>query len=304
MATLFENCSDEIFMLIFEYLDVCRLHNSFRNINTRLNKILDDKRLQLMFDSRGTQFINPFVRDQIVSMILDDNGKATFVNENFISIQSVTLYVKDYTTEFISKLKSLTTITQLIIHTAEHHANNIIEMILCQNMLPQLKILIVTESCLIRNKISSTAAINNLVYLIITCTWHDLSAILEHSPKLKYVNISLLGGNRLTKFIFPTIKYLTVNISSTYYNELFHMLKTMPNLKMFELTGHSCDDALSDGEKLRELILSSSSRFKLNIQLFVNLFIKNVLSTFRDEYWCNIQCKLCMGFIKLSAISK
>ncbi|CAF1516855.1 unnamed protein product [Didymodactylos carnosus] len=235
MATLFENCSNEIFMLIFEYLGVCRLHNSFRNINTRLNKILNDKRLQLMFDSRRTQFINPFVRDQIVPMILDDNGKPMFVNEKFISVQSVTLYLKDYTTEFISKLKSLTTITQLIIHTAGHHANDIIQMVLCHNMLPQLKILIVTESCLIRNTRSSTAAINNLVYLTITCTWHDLSVILEHSPELKYINIFLLSGNRLTKFIFPTIKYLTVNISSTYYNELFHMLKTMPNLKIFEL---------------------------------------------------------------------
>ncbi|CAF0744625.1 unnamed protein product [Didymodactylos carnosus] len=303
-VTTFEDLSDELCMDIYEYLDAYQLFDAFQGLNYRFNHILNDNRLRLHSDSNNIsdekfneywKYFLPSICDRLTSLTLSYRHENIALHSKIDLSSSLSLDHQYQQLKFYIDLRWR-------FELQNNESSLIWKLILFENYLPQLKVFSYISNNGIKihdhyKGLQSTITSNNIENLTIGCSTNDILFVLEHTPKLKQLDFTVHYCSRITQklSLFPTIKYLKMAIIYlVIYADLMIILKTMPYLKIFELTGQSCDKTFLDGQKLIELLPASIHNVKLDILISTvgtsQKLIDQTISSYSNNFWHDVKC--------------
>jgi len=315
-VSVFEILSDEVLMELFEYLDAYHLFKTFFNLNSRFNQLLKDHRLRLKFNSKhlhenetiGIEMWPIIKRLTAITLVKDKHIRqlmSVYKENDFTCLESLTLYrvristAKSAVVKYISNLKSLKNL-----HVeAIDDINNLVLMIICGNGLCALKSFECTSPDHETNVIFNWPRPTNVEYLTVDCTLYGLSNLLVQTPKLKYFNVKLTnygpGQSILTDSSLPIMMNLThlkMHICFVSYDDLSHILKSMPHLEIIELSGSSMGKNFDNGHKLKQLFGHLRKVQLKNVECLTSASSADaILTTFNDDtngFWSNVTCSL------------
>ncbi|CAF0942162.1 unnamed protein product [Didymodactylos carnosus] len=347
IVTTYEDLCNDVQMEIFDYIDVYYLYKSYRNLNIRFDQLLSDRHLRLHLNTRNIpnqqlysycmeQLFN--ISDRLVSLKLQaKSAEPTFQFDDryelsvfltsccprrFYRLESLIItqceFSIDQLVSLILDLKCLSKLTILCIYEVKfigYNISDIPRMILFENYLPQLKTFIFPG--VYRSDVSNYTFYtinNNLENLSVRCLPEELFVLFKYSPKLIYLNVTIYGpcqyfARFFTIPVLPLLKHLKMRLSGVSHNELFMLLKAMPNLKILELNGYADDKKLFHGEELIKLssILPLLMRFLIDIESIRPLKIdaEQILVTFTPDHWYqDVECVEHDNYVTLSATMK
>jgi hypothetical protein len=203
---------------------------------------------------------------------------------------------KSSAVKFISQLKSLRNLRIQSIGEIQ----TLIIMIFCLNGLPELKSFECINSEYQTNVIFPGCQPTNIESLTVDCVLYNLSNLLLQTPKLKYLNIILTnyGPNEWTLMSSPlpmmmNLVDLRMEIPFISYIHLSDLMKSMPNLKILELSGTSMGENIDNGQQLKQLFGHLHELELDNLECLTSAkSVNKILSTFNDEFWLDVTCSI------------
>ncbi len=198
--------------------------------------------------------------------------------------------------KYISKLKSLKNLRV----QSKGEIYQLTIMIFCSNELPELKSFECTNSEYPTTVIFISAKKTNIENLTADCILYNLSNVLLQTPKLKYLNVDLTTYGPVepmeTEFPLPMMMNLTelkMKIHFISYIHLSDILKCMPHLESFELSGSSMGENLDNGHQLKQLFGHLQEVILENLEcLTSNSLVDTILATFNDDFWSDVTCSI------------
>ena len=155
----------------------------------------------------------------------------------------------------------------------------------------------------------------NIENLTIACIFIGLGNILQRTPKLKYLNITVTSNRQqlspMISFPLPVMNNLThlkVKIRSLSYNHLLMLMKAMPHLEDLKLSGSSFGPNLDNGHHLKQLFghMQDVQFTDFDSETAATL-LDTILATFHDEidrFWSHVECSIRNNRVYLSAFGQ
>ncbi len=231
--TSIENLPNEVYYEIFSYLDGCKIHHAFFDLNHRFQQLLNCP--SLLFRIKLWSYID----DSFV------NDYKQIIHFNRQQIFSLNLKLPLYTNGFFSLYtfdSSLDHLESLILNSIE------------QNMLNQFLPKLISLSRLL----SLTINMENLIINPI-----EIYQTIFNLPMLKYYKFIAFQLNSSISLSIPTkkqfspIEYLVIDHYCT-FNELFNIVSYTPQLRRLNLT-YAFYENPADIETISPMILSNLS---------------------------------------------
>ncbi|CAF0909387.1 unnamed protein product [Didymodactylos carnosus] len=318
--TKLEDLSDELYFELFEYLNVCDLHESLFNLNSRLNQIILDRRLclhgciltyeQLVYFSSKIQ---PYLENSEQTIIsLQISGyrywQQLFSNHIYLSIRSLTVNGAEELSALksllISKhlpfLKHLTiTATRRFVYS-ETRVYDLIYTIISQNQ--TLTTCVFDFHFNIRSfrhrshetQFSHLSSIIERLNLRVNFNLKNFSRVIKQLPNLRFLEARIYGNDNLDNFhlsLIQNLTYLILSISCVPFLKLERILSMMSNLKKLHIKGYINLDTnyLKQSYRWKQLLtkkLSLLKQFRLSFKTNFILDSQCLLKKFQqDQYF-------------------
>lgn len=207
------------------------------------------------------------------------------------------LVEKSAVVKFISNLKSL----RKLHVQALGEIHDLVLMVIFCNELPELKSFECTTWDYDNTVLFNGPIPSNIENLTIDCSLYNLTNLLVQTPKLKYLNVTLINYGLEPSVLtdsstMMSLIHLKMNIYFVSYNNLSDIVKSMPHLKIIELSGESTGQNLDNGHQLKQLFGHLSKVQLKNVAcLMAASSTDAVLATFNDEingFWSNVTCSI------------
>ncbi|CAF1406900.1 unnamed protein product, partial [Didymodactylos carnosus] len=322
VITYIEHLPNELWFEYFEYLDGYDILMSFRNLNRRINDIINNTQLHInlsilsksMFDRLLNRFIPYISKTQIILLKLSNKNNCEQISlfnsiiniKKFINLQTLILHdIKFYELDEwlyslleLKSLKSLTIVvkTRKCFNQKDKNIGEKLNHILFNNYFTELKYLQLDGFEIDHeNVLHDVMNECNLEYLILDkCQFNYLLLILNHLPKIKYLKIKSLTGRlfrspHVTKNFVSCLIHLQLDdCTSIWFSQLEYLFKYIPYLKYLTFTSfnsHFINGA--EWERLLRQYFPNLKNFSLHIQATDNkpFDIEKLSCPFKSSYF-------------------
>ncbi|CAF1344341.1 unnamed protein product [Adineta steineri] len=283
--TLIENLSNEIFYMIFDYLDGRDVYHAFLNLNERFQQLVKSScfllKIRFHFGMSKKQHMNKWKQFTILNkqQILSINvclppGKdqlcAEFtINSTFSRLESLALrgIHSDQIMSLLIELPCLPRLFSLTInYTADHlkDLTNIYQMVFTLPLLKYFKF----ASSDVDNPTSLSPAthkqFSTIEYMVMChcCTFEELSNIISYTPQLRRLDFSQtyeidLSYETILPLPLPNLTYLRIRIHYLLFDVFEIFLRGMDSkLKVLYVCVDYEDSSYLDSDQWEELIIN------------------------------------------------
>ncbi|CAF4103996.1 unnamed protein product [Rotaria sp. Silwood2] len=302
--TCFEDLSNELLCVIFDYFYGHELCKIFSNLNFRFEQLLHSS--FVLFKTRCYLFENDEVMNMFKQLMFPHRHQIFSMNVNFIFQNNYffssflfdssfdrleSIFLKDIQSDtlipVLSNLSSLPHLFSLTIETSnvKEKINDIYRLTF---VLPQLKYYRLSFSDK-PHSIILPIAMNNqfspLEYLVIDhyCSLNELVILISYTTQLRHLTLHKtqtndLNSTILSSIILDNLESICLNLRKTKFNELETFItKIIPNLKTLSII-ESDDIAFLDAYRWEQLILNYFPKLE-NFYLLYNDQVNN-----KEEY--------------------
>ena len=249
--------SNEIFLEIFDYLDVWDLFRAFGNLNRRFNRLIDDRRISFQSNLLSMDFDEFFTYENVILPRIGSFIRYLTISDQWNYLQKILrlisldnlISVKLYQVKLNElmilldscKFKSMVIDTKEIRN--EKHLNEIFRMLFCQQM--DLRFLHVNfhTSLFFRDQRYKPSQLRRII-IESPCFSSDIIVLISQLPKLRYLNARINDFHResMDKDIDhfsanQSIRSVTLQIENVKYDRLLVLLRFMSDVQILELNG-------------------------------------------------------------------
>lgn len=253
----FTDLSNDLFLEIFDYLDVRHLFRAFFNINQRFNRLIEDRRISFQANLFSMNFelfsiyqeqILPRIGSFIRYLILSDHEnyfQEILRSISFTHLISVNLYQVKLN-ELIKILES-SQLKSMVIETKnirnEKHLNELFRMFFCQQA--DLRVLQVNfhTQLFFRDQKFKTSQLRRIT-IECPCFSSDIIVLISQLLSLRYLNARINDLNRehMEKDIDhfsgnKSVRSVVLQIENVEYDRLLLLLTLMSDVRTVELNG-------------------------------------------------------------------
>ena len=284
-----EDCPAELLHSIFDYFWADELYLSFSGLNTRFDVLLHHHSMHL--SSERENFV--YVPSRVLSLVLTSSPVCL---DEFTNVRSLTLIRGD-----LSQLVRLPARLSRLCVKHSHLPLSNIELIWESQTLINVQLNLQRRLTVDLSLDSTSIQYLTINYLSIS----DLIRLLEHTPRLKYLHVSLFGQNEAasTRKIFSLVSVrrlvcLSLNVPfDAICDELISIY--LPSLVNLSLFTSYIDPRLfiSSLERLLTDHLPLVKKLNVSVQFLFNRMnndetIESIATRFRTAFWLKRHCRV------------
>ncbi|CAF1219529.1 unnamed protein product [Adineta steineri] len=299
-TTLIENLSNEIFYMIFDYLDGCHVYHAFLNLNERFQQLVKSSccLLKIRFHAlskkkhmnKWKQFI-VLNKQQIFSIHMwlpsrTEQLCAEFtINSTFSRLESLVLegMPSEQIMSLLIELPCLPHLFSLTIHNIKDHSKDLTNIYQMVFTLPLLKYFKYTT-----NDVDTSTSLlstthkqfSTIEYMVMRhcCTFEQLSSIISYTPQLRRLDFSdtyniALSYETILPLPLPNLTYLRIRIHHLLFDAFETFIRGMNSkLKVLYVCADYKDSSYLDSDQWENLIIKYLPKLKkFSLEVYVHV---------------------------------
>lgn len=255
--TVICDLSNEIFLEVFDYLDVWDLFRAFGNLNRRFYRLIDDRRISFQSNLLSMNFKDFFTYENVILPRMGSFIRYLTISDQWNYLQKILRCISlDYLISvklYQVKLNELMVLLEtckfksMLIDTKEirneKHLNEIFRMLFCQQLDLRFLQMNFHTNLFFHDQRCKLSQLRQII-IESPCFSSEIIVLISQLPKLRFLNARINDTDResMDKDIdhytgHQSLRSVILQIENVKYDRLFLLLTLMCNVQTLELNG-------------------------------------------------------------------